>query len=162
MCQRVVIAIAVAGRPALLIADEPTTGLDVTTQATVMDLIGQLAAETGMATLLITHDLALAAERAGRIAVMHAGHVVEEAPTQQLLSSPAHPYTRRLVAATPTAAGDLDALQSIPGTLPDLRRADLPPCRYSGRCERHGPECDRALPWRVLAPAHSVACWHPA
>lgn len=162
MCQRVVIAIAVAGRPALLIADEPTTGLDVTTQATVMDLIGALAAETGMATLLITHDLALAAERAGRIAVMHAGHIVEEAPTRALVDRPAHPYTRRLLAATPTAAGSLDDLSSIPGALPDLRLAALPACRYSARCERRGVECLQALPWRMVAPAHNVACWHPA
>ena len=91
MYQRVVIARAVSGRPARLIADEPTTGIDVTTQAVFMDLLGQLAADTGMATLLITHDLALAAERAGRIAVMHAGHVVEEAPTRRLIAAPAPP-----------------------------------------------------------------------
>lgn len=162
MCQRVVIAIAVAARPILLVADEPTTGLDVTTQATVMDLIGRLAGETGMATLLITHDLALASERAGRVAVMHAGQVVEEAPTRALLAAPRHPYTARLLAATPSGAGSLDELRGVPGALPDLKRAELPPCRYLARCERRGPECDTALPWRTPAPAHRVACWHPA
>ena len=162
MCQRVVIAIAVSGRPALLIADEPTTGLDVTTQAVVMDLIQDLAAETGMATLLITHDLALASERADRIAVMHAGHLVEMADTAELLARPRHPYTIRLLAATPTGAGVLDDLNAIPGSLPDLRRTDLPPCRYAARCERREPECEAALAWRDLAPQHTVACWNPA
>jgi len=162
MCQRVVIAIAVAARPALLIADEPTTGLDVTTQATVMDLLERLAAENGMATLLITHDLALAAERATRIAVMHAGHIVEDADTATLLAHPRHPYTRRLLAATPTGAGVLDDLHSIPGHLPDLRRDDLPPCRYAARCERRVAAYDGPLTWRMLAPGHRVACWNPA
>jgi len=162
MCQRVMIAIAVATRPALLIADEPTTGLDVTTQAVVMDIVGRLAAETGMATILITHDLALAAERAGRIAVMHAGHIVEDAPTAELLAHPRHPYTLRLLAATPTAAGDLADLRSIPGSLPDLRRDDLPPCRFAARCPQRLPLCETPLQWRDLAPAHRVACWNPA
>jgi oligopeptide/dipeptide ABC transporter ATP-binding protein len=162
MCQRVMIAIAVAARPALLIADEPTTGLDVTTQAVVMDIVGRLARETGMATVLITHDLALAAERSARIAVMHAGHVVEVAPTAELLAHPRHPYTRRLLAATPTAAGVLSDLRSIPGNLPDLRRADLPPCRFAARCDRRLPGCDAQLVWRDLVPGHRVACWNPA
>ncbi len=162
MCQRVVIAIAISAKPVLLIADEPTTGLDVTTQATVMDLIQRLSEEYGMATLLITHDLALARERAGRIAVMHAGHMVKTAPTDELLAHPRHPYTRRLLAATPTGAGTLDDLHAIPGTLPDLRRADLPPCRYAARCERRLPECDGALVWAALSPDHEVACWNPA
>ena len=162
MCQRVMIAIAVAARPALLIADEPTTGLDVTTQAVVMDIVGRLARETGMATVLITHDLALAAERSARIAVMHAGHVVEVAPTAELLAHPRHPYTRRLLAATPTAAGALGDLRSIPGSLPDLRRTDLPPCRFAARCDRRLPGCDAQLVWRDLVPGHRVACWNPA
>ncbi|PZW44951.1 oligopeptide/dipeptide ABC transporter ATP-binding protein [Humitalea rosea] len=162
MCQRVMIAIAVATRPALLIADEPTTGLDVTTQAVVMDIMGRLAAETGMATILITHDLALAAERSGRIAVMHAGHIVEDAPTKTLLLYPRHPYTRRLLAATPTAAGNLADLRSIPGNLPDLRRDDLPPCRFAARCDRRLPACEAPMQWRELEPHHRVACWNPA
>ena len=161
MCQRVMIAIAVAARPELLIADEPTTGLDVTTQAVVMDLIKAMASQTGMATILITHDLALAAERADRIAVMHAGHMVEAAETAHLLARPMHPYTARLIAATPTAAGSLDALQSVPGGLPDLRAATIPHCRYSARCERRQAECDQVVAMRDQGPGHSVACWNP-
>ncbi len=161
MCQRVMIAIAVAARPELLIADEPTTGLDVTTQAVVMDLIQKMAAETGMATILITHDLALAAERADRIAVMHAGHMVEDADTPTLLANPRHPYTARLIAATPTAAGSLAALQSVPGGLPDLRSGELPPCRYAARCERRLTACERTITMREASAGHGVACWNP-
>ena len=122
MCQRVMIAIALAAKPSLLIADEPTTGLDVTTQAVIMDLISDLASELGMATIFITHDLALAGQRAARIVVMHAGHVVENAPTKELFAHPRHPYTAELIAATPDSAVSLDDLASIPGSLPDLRR----------------------------------------
>ena len=94
MCQRVMIAIAIAAKPSLLIADEPTTGLDVTTQAVIMDLIGDLAKELGMATIFITHDLALAGQRSARVVVMHAGHVVEDTPTEDVFANPRHPYTR--------------------------------------------------------------------
>jgi peptide/nickel transport system ATP-binding protein len=160
MCQRVMIAIALAARPALLIADEPTTGLDVTTQAVIMDIIETLAGESGMATIFITHDLALAGQRADRIVVMHAGHVVESAPTRELIAHPTHPYTAELIAATPDAAASLDALASIPGSLPDLRRSDLPPCRYSERCPRKIDRCDEPLPRPALA-EHFVACWNP-
>jgi peptide/nickel transport system ATP-binding protein len=100
MCQRVMIAMALACEPALLIADEPTTGLDITTQAVIMDLIAELAASQNMATLLITHDLGLAAEYCNRIAVMHAGHLVEAAPTPMLFAMPRYPYTAKLIAAT--------------------------------------------------------------
>ena len=161
MCQRVMIAIALAARPALLIADEPTTGLDVTTQAVIMDIIGELAGEIGMATIFITHDLALAGQRADRIVVMHAGHVVENAPTRELIKHPSHPYTAELIAATPDSAASLDALASIPGSLPDLRRADLPPCRYSERCPRKTDLCAQPLPRPPLTAGHSVACWNP-
>jgi peptide/nickel transport system ATP-binding protein len=161
MCQRVMIAIALAARPSLLIADEPTTGLDVTTQAVIMDLINELAAEIGMATIFITHDLALAGQRARRIVVMHAGHVVENAPTRELFRHPRHPYTAELIAATPDSAASLDDLASIPGTLPDLRRTDLPPCRYSERCPRKIATCDQPLPAAALGSPHVVACWNP-
>ena len=161
MCQRVMIAIALAAKPSLLIADEPTTGLDVTTQAVIMDLIGELASDIGMATIFITHDLALAAQRAAHIAVMHAGHVVELAPTRELFEHPRHPYTAELIAATPDTAADLNELASIPGSLPDLRRADLPPCRYSERCPRKLVTCERPLPAPVADNPHLVACWNP-
>lgn len=116
MCQRVMIAMAIACEPALLIADEPTTGLDVTTQAAVMDLLAGIARERGMATLLITHDLGLAARYCGRIAVMERGRVVEEGATTRLFAAPAHPYTRRLVSASPTRASALADL--VPGYVP--------------------------------------------
>ncbi len=161
LCQRVMISIALACSPALLIADEPTTGLDVTTQAAVMDLIGELAAETRMATLFITHDLGLAAERCDRIVVMHAGHVVETAPTAELFRAPRHPYTARLIAATPRPGVKLADLAAIPGGLPDLRGA-LGPCRYSARCERHAPICDGGrLPLVDTGAGHLVACRIP-
>ncbi|MBX9942760.1 MAG: ABC transporter ATP-binding protein [Reyranella sp.] len=161
MCQRIMIAIALACRPALLIADEPTTGLDVTTQAVIMDLIGELAGESGMATIFITHDLALAAEYCDRIVVMHAGHIVEAAPGRELFARPRHPYAAKLLAATPGETASLESLASIPGGLPDLRRADLPPCRYSERCERRTDACAQPLPRRTVGDRHIVACWNP-
>jgi peptide/nickel transport system ATP-binding protein len=162
MCQRVGIALALACRPALLIADEPTTGLDVTTQAAVMDLVTGLARERGMATVLITHDLGLATEYCDRIAVMHAGHVVEEAATEALFARPRHPYTARLIAATPRPGVPLSALASIPGGLPDLRRADLPACRFLARCDRARPDCAEAPLPRLREVGHRmVACRYP-
>ena len=165
MCQRVMIALALACKPALLVADEPTTGLDVTTQAGIMDLIKGLAAADGakqrMATLFITHDLGLAADYCDRIVVMHAGHVVESAPVAQLFAAPRHPYTAQLIRATPARDSMLGALSSIPGNLPDLRREDLPPCRFSERCLNVTAQCRGALPRIDAAAAHAVACWHP-
>jgi peptide/nickel transport system ATP-binding protein len=162
MCQRVMIALALACRPGLLIADEPTTGLDVTTQAAVMDLITSLAHERQMATLFITHDLALAADYCDRIVVMHAGHAVEAAPSRELFAQPKHPYTARLLSSTPDGEShSAQALQPVPGNLPDLRRADLPACRFAERCERKTPRCVTERPALDAGPAHAVACWHP-
>jgi len=161
MCQRVMIAIALACRPSLLIADEPTTGLDVTTQAAVMDLITGLARERGMATLFITHDLGLAAEYCDRIVVMHAGHAVESASTARLFAGPRHPYTARLMSSTPTRDSQLHQLHPVPGQLPDLRRTDLPPCRFVERCDRASAQCNASLPVLDAAAIHGVACWHP-
>lgn len=161
LCQRVLIAMALACKPYLLIADEPTTGLDVTTQAVVMDLIRTLARDNGMAVLLITHDLAVAGEYCDRIAVMHAGHVVETAPAETILKAPRHPYTKLLVAATPTPTTRIDDLVGIPGQMPDLRGALLP-CRFAGRCDRHAAACDQGpLPVDTLAPGHTVRCTVP-
>jgi peptide/nickel transport system ATP-binding protein len=161
MCQRVMIALAVACAPALLIADEPTTGLDVTTEAAILDLLGELARRSGMATLLITHDLGVIGERADRIVVMHAGHVVEAAPTAALFRSPRHPYTARLLASTPRPGVRLADLRPIPGAVPDLR-GSLPPCRYRARCDRAVPACDEPpLPRAELEPGHAVACRVP-
>ena len=161
LCQRVLIAMALACKPFLLIADEPTTGLDVTTQAVIMDLIKTLSVEERMATLLITHDLALAAETCDRIVVMHAGHVVETAPTETLFQSPHHPYTAKLIGATPSEYDGLDAISAIPGALPDLR-SELPACRFAARCERRELQCDDApLPLAQVGAHHHVACWNP-
>jgi peptide/nickel transport system ATP-binding protein len=126
-----------------------------------MDLISDLATERGMATIFITHDLALASQRATRIVVMHAGHVVENAPTEDLCAQPRHPYTAELIAATPDSAASLDDLAAIPGSLPDLRRTDLPPCRYSERCPRKTELCAQPLPQTAVGPEHIIACWNP-
>ena len=161
-CQRVMIALALACNPALLIADEPTTGLDVTTQAAIMALVSELARARGMATILITHDLALASEYCDRIVVMHAGHVVESADTASLFERPRHPYTAGLVASTPAPGMQIGDLQAIPGNLPDLRRADLPKCRFLERCERSTSQCaEEALPAFTPQPRHRVHCFNP-
>jgi peptide/nickel transport system ATP-binding protein len=161
MCQRVMIALALACRPSLLIADEPTTGLDVTTQAAVMDLITGLARERQMATLFITHDLALAADYCDRIIVMHAGHAVESAPTRALFESPRHPYTARLISSTPGEHSSIHSLQPVPGSLPDLKRTNLPACRFAERCERAEERCRRERPPLSTGAAHEAACWFP-
>jgi len=160
LCQRVMIAISLACNPKLLIADEPTTGLDVTTQAAIMQLIREKARERGMAMLLITHDLGLAREQCDRMVVMHAGHVVESAPTAMLFERPLHPYTRQLIAATPVGRASLEELQSIPGGLPDLRRSDLPACRFAERCTVRTEVCSQALPTVIEGP-HRIRCHHP-
>ncbi|MEO1352077.1 MAG: ABC transporter ATP-binding protein [Cyanobacteria bacterium J06635_15] len=163
LCQRIMIAIALACSPKLLIADEPTTGLDVTTQATVMNLIKDLATQQQMAAILITHDLALASEYCDRIVVMHAGHVVESAPTHRLFQSPRHPYTAKLIAATPEPHKAFSDLIPIPGNLPDLKATSIPPCRFSPRCDRYEPAlCDQApLTRQQPISEHHVACWKP-
>ncbi len=132
MCQRIMIAMAIASEPALLIADEPTTGLDVTTQKTVMDLLAAITARRGMATILITHDLGLAARYCSRVVVMERGQVVEDAPPLKLFSEPAHPYTQRLVAASPTLTSTLadlvvDSGDAAPPAAIEAPRAPLPP-----------------------------------
>ncbi|MBL8701941.1 MAG: ABC transporter ATP-binding protein [Alphaproteobacteria bacterium] len=162
MCQRVGIAMALACAPRLLLADEPTTGLDVTTQAVVMDLVRDSVRQRGVSAVLITHDLALASEYCDRIVVMHAGHVVEDAPVAGLFARPRHPYTAKLLASVPSAVDSVDALSPIDGTLPDLRRADLPPCRFSERCQRRIADCARG-PIRAVADGgdRRVACKVP-
>lgn len=161
LCQRVMIAMALACAPSLLIADEPTTGLDVTTQAVVMDLIRERVRANRTAVLLITHNLALAGEYCDRIAVMHAGHVVEIAPTAELLARAAHPYTARLIRATPRMDGSIEDLIPVPGALPDLRRA-LPPCRFIERCDHSDTRCaSHPLPIVSTWEGHVVRCWNP-
>jgi peptide/nickel transport system ATP-binding protein len=160
LCQRVMIAMALACSPQLLIADEPTTGLDVTTQAVVMDLIRDQVRDSGTSVILITHDLALAGEYCDRVLVMHAGHVVESAPIAELLRRPSHPYTARLIGATPGAETTIGDLMAIPGSLPDLR-GDLPPCRFLHRCDRADMRCrTQPLPLNEIRPGHTVRCWN--
>ena len=162
MCQRVMIAMALACEPMLLIADEPTTGLDVTTQAVILDLIRDLVDRSKMGAILITHDLGLAGEYCDRVVVMHAGHAVEMAPMAALLAHPAHPYSAKLIAATPSAAGSVEALASIPGNLPNLLRTDLPNCRFRDRCDRRIERCDTdPLPSETIGDGHVVRCWRP-
>jgi peptide/nickel transport system ATP-binding protein len=139
MRQRAMIAMALSCRPALLIADEPTTALDVTIQAQVLELLAELRERLGMAVVLITHDLGIVAETVDRVAVMYAGRVVEEGATEDLFEKPRHPYTRALLHALPTLA-TRERLQTIPGTVPDLSK--LPRgCAYQDRCERVQARC---------------------
>ena len=152
MKQRVMIAIALAADPRVLIADEPTTALDVTIQAQILDLLRRLQAERGMGMLLITHDLGVVARMAQRVAVMYAGQIVEEAPREAFFSAPAHPYTRMLFAALPDLATRGGTLATIPGQVPALD--ELPSgCRFAPRCPQAVPRC-RAARRRVY-----VATW---
>jgi peptide/nickel transport system ATP-binding protein len=161
MRQRVMIAIALACNPKLLIADEPTTALDVTIQAQILDLIGELKERLGMAVMLITHAMGVVAETAQRVAVMYAGKVVEEAPVGELFAHPRHPYTQGLIRSIPRidlAATHKMRLEAIAGTVPKLV---APPegCRFAPRCKYAMAACTRATPpLRTVAPGHKVAC----
>ena len=161
MRQRVMIAIALACRPRLLIADEPTTALDVTIQAQILDLLAELKAELGMAVMLITHAMGVVAEVAQRGVVMYAGEVVEEAPVAELFAHPRHPYTQGLIRSIPridTAATHRVRLEAIPGTAPKLIEPG-PGCRFASRCRHVRAECSVATPrLREVAAGHKVAC----
>ncbi len=143
--QRVMLAIALACRPKLLIADEPTTALDVTIQAQILDLMMDLRDEFGMAIIVITHNMGVVAETADRVLVMYAGRIVEEAPVARLFDNPLHPYTRGLLECVPSLAQDHDRLVAIPGTLPDPARRPSG-CRYAPRCRYTIPACAEAIP----------------
>lgn len=161
MCQRVMLAIALAGNPSLLVADEPTTGLDVTTQSAILALLLERTRARRMAAILITHDLELARVYAERIVVMHAGQIVEDAPASALFSKPRHPYSALLIAATPARARNVEALAGIPGKTPDLDTG-TPACRFADRCERAEPRCRAEFPPRRLeAQDHGFNCWRP-
>jgi len=159
MKQRAMIAMALVCRPALLIADEPTTALDVTIQAQILDLIRGLQAELGMATLLITHNLGVVAEMARRVAVMYAGRVVEEAGVEDLFASPKHPYTAGLFRSLPNLSGPRQRLEVIPGSVPSL--FEMPAgCRFCPRCPLAQERCRREYPpFEEKAPGHRSACW---
>ena len=156
--QRVMIAIALAGRPDLLVADEPTTALDVTIQAQILELLGALRRETGMALVLISHDLGVVSETCDRVAVMYAGRIVEEAPVGRLFTTPGHPYARGLLGALPPMEGPRRRLLAIPGGVPEPW-AMPPGCPFAPRCPLHIAACDSAVPPLVtLAPDHRAAC----
>ena len=161
MRQRVMIAIALACNPKLLIADEPTTALDVTIQAQILDLLGELKSRLGMAVLLITHAMGVVAETTQRVVVMYAGKVVEEAPVAELFARPRHPYTQGLIRSIPridTAATHKVRLEAIAGTVPKLI-APADGCHFAARCKFARPQCVTATPpLREVSPGHKVAC----
>ncbi len=161
MRQRVMIAMALSCNPKLLIADEPTTALDVTIQAQILELLAEMKARFGMAVMLITHAMGVVAEVAERVAVMYAGRVVEEAPVAELFARPRHPYTQGLIRSIPRidrAGGRKARLAAIAGVVPSL--IDPPPgCRFAPRCEFVRPSCTSAAPrFREVAPGHKMAC----
>jgi peptide/nickel transport system ATP-binding protein len=158
MKQRVMIAMALAGEPDLLIADEPTTALDVTIQAQVLELLQQLQQEMGMAILLITHDLGVVAQMADRVGVMYAGHIVEQRDRAPFFKAPAHPYSRKLFDSLPERGKRGQVLSVIRGTVPSLTHA-FPACRFESRCDSAWETCRRVAPgWTLLLPAQGVRC----
>jgi oligopeptide/dipeptide ABC transporter ATP-binding protein len=163
MAQRVMIAMALASKPDLLIADEPTTALDVTIQAQILDLMRNLQQEYNAAIILITHDLGVVAEMADRIAVMYAGQIVEEARIEELFRDPRHPYTQGLIASIPVLGEIKDELDVIPGNVPNL--INLPPgCRFASRCRVREAKgltiCTEKMPdLKPVAAAHTARCW---
>jgi len=160
MRQRVMIAMALACEPQLLIADEPTTALDVTIQAQILELLAELKAKMGMGVMLITHAMGVIAETAQRVAVMYAGKVVEEAPVGELFRAPRHPYTRGLIRSIPRidlAAARKARLEAIPGVVPSLLEP-APGCRFAPRCAHAREECRATPALREVGPGHKVAC----
>jgi len=158
MRQRVMIAIALAAEPELLIADEPTTALDVTVQAQILELLDALRAKRGMAVLLITHDLGVVAGRADHVAVMYAGQIVESAPTTQLFAAPAHPYTQGLFASIPTLDGERGRLTPIPGVVPPPDQWPTG-CRFAPRCAFRFEKSSEPPPLLPAGPGQLARCW---
>lgn len=157
MRQRVMIAMALVNNPSLLIADEPTTALDVTIQAQILDLINALQAERDMATILITHDLGVVAEVATNVAVMYAGRVVETGPVKAIFSDPQHPYTIGLMSSVPPLRGARSRLATVPGMVPSIETMPKG-CRFSTRCPFAAPICAQTPPMRRVGDDHRVAC----
>jgi oligopeptide/dipeptide ABC transporter ATP-binding protein len=163
MAQRVMIAMALACIPELLIADEPTTALDVTIQAQILDLMRDLRREMGTSVILITHDLGVVAEMAERVAVMYAGEIVEQTDVNSLFDQPLHPYTQGLIGSIPVLGEIKERLDVIPGSVPNL--VNLPPgCRFAPRCQARFKYacaiCAEVKPELVeVKPGHSVRCW---
>ncbi len=161
MRQRAMIAMALAGRPALLIADEPTTALDVTVQAQILELMLDIQEGFGTAIQFISHDLGVISEIADEVAVMYAGRIVEHAPADVIFDNPLHPYTQGLLATVPRIGAGLDRLPAISGNVPDLAR--LPAgCAFRDRCPKAGPDCAVAPTLDIAEPGHRVACFRVA
>lgn len=158
MCQRVMIAMAMSCEPKLLIADEPTTALDVTIQAQILALMEDIRNRLNTGILLITHDLGVVAETCSRVIVMYAGNIVEEAPVKELFTNPQHPYTEGLIASVPRLGKRLHRLPSIPGSVPDL--SVMPEgCRFAPRCKYAQDSCKQKLPeLQTVAEGHRCAC----
>ncbi len=158
MQQRVMIAMALASEPKLLVADEPTTALDVTIQAQILELLHDLKQRLGMAILLITHNLGIVGDMADRVAVMYAGQIVELSPAKELLRRPLHPYTKALMNSVPKLGGGADRLSAIPGNVP--RIGNFPPgCRFAPRCPMAKPECSEKIPELLeVEPGRWVRC----
>ncbi len=157
--QRVVIAMALALKPDIVIADEPTTALDVVVQAQILNLMKQLHKEENMSIIIITHDLGVVTELSEKIAVMYAGKLVEFGTAEEIFENPLHPYTQALIRAVPRLKGDIHKLEYIPGAPPDLR-SPPPGCRFAPRCPRRFEPCDKEEPPLVeYSKDHYVACW---
>ncbi|MBQ2425742.1 MAG: ABC transporter ATP-binding protein, partial [Lachnospiraceae bacterium] len=159
MSQRVMIAMAMSNDPKLLIADEPTTALDVTIQAQILDLMKKIQKEEQSSILLITHDLGVVAEMCSRVIVMYAGKIVEEAPVETLFGNPSHPYTQGLIASVPKLGSGVKVLPSIPGSVPDL--AAMPEgCRFAPRCKYATDKCRKENPELFqIGENHKCRCW---
>jgi oligopeptide/dipeptide ABC transporter ATP-binding protein len=160
MRQRIMIAIALACKPQLLIADEPTTALDVTIQAQVLELIAELRARLGMSVVLITHDLGVVAEQCDRVVVMYAGQVMESGPTAQVIDRPRHPYTRGLLASMPRLEDPSAAIHPIQGMVPSLINFPAQ-CRFYSRCDRRQDACVSEVPVQTHADGRAVRCLFP-
>ena len=158
MRQRVMIAIALAAEPEILVADEPTTALDVTVQAQILEVLDSLRERRGMAVLLITHDLGIVAGRADRVAVMYAGQIVEEATTSRLFANPSHPYTQGLFASVPRITGPLKRLNPIRGSVP-APAAWPTGCRFRPRCPQAFDRSETEPPLIPVEPGHRMRCW---
>ena len=159
MRQRVLIAMALSGEPKLLIADEPTTALDVTIQAQILELIRELREQLNLSVIIITHDLGVVATVCDRVLVMYAGQIVEDASIKQLFDNPAHPYTRGLLQAVPDPAKPNKKLKGIPGALPNLLNPPMG-CRFQTRCSSASEKCKRAPTLNKIGTKQKVACWH--
>jgi len=161
MLQRAMIAMALSCQPRLLVADEPTTALDVTVQAQILQLIKDLQSEFGMGLIMITHDLGVVAETVDRVIVMYGGQVMETAPVTEIFARPGHPYTRALLSSVPGQGGGRGQLTEIPGASPDP--SDPPPgCPFHPRCAVVLPECVTVPPVHRPAPDHALSCWRAA